>query len=120
MSKSNGITPGPWTTRQAYYTDAHRREGEDWLIESTVANTDIPDLAYTPSIAHMVREADAHLIAAAPDMLVLLNAILTRLDLEYAEYIARGEAPIFICAAMRENIHAVIDKAQKPKENDNV
>jgi hypothetical protein len=55
---------------------------------------------------------NARLIAAAPDLLELLEQILVRLELEKAEYLARGERPVFILAARIDDIKTAITKAK--------
>jgi hypothetical protein len=101
-AQMNGTTPGPWLARQAYYSDAHRRAGEDYAIESTVDNTDISSGPYHPYVAHMVREADAHLIAAAPDLLCALQLVMAYLSIHDPQYYEGNSDAIMARAAIAE------------------
>ena len=53
-------------------------------------------------------EANARLIAAAPDLLDLLKLLILRLDLEPVK-------AVFPCSAMRDDIRAAIAKAEEDR-----
>lgn len=82
-------TPGPWSV------DPDDREGMEWNIH--IVAKDDRDMRICFMASNGPVEANAHLIAAAPDML----AILQRIAVSYPGYI-----PDFI-----EGVYAVIDKA---------
>ena len=60
-----GRTPGPW----------HIMEGTDWVIISPEVSV---AAVYTPRGDREVRQANAHLIAAAPDLLEALEYVLSK------------------------------------------
>ena len=95
-------TPGPWTVAAS----SNPRNGTKWR-DIVSAGTE-----FCPSYVGEALERDAHLIAAAPELLELCKTILLRLDVEHAERIAKGEtAPHFICAALRDDLRAASAKA---------
>lgn len=83
-------TPRPWTTG---------RGNEIWAKRGPVAMT-----VARAEDDGSEEEANARLIAAAPDLLEQLQTVLARLDLEPV-------ASQFPCSAMREDIRAAIAKA---------
>ena len=70
-------TPGPW----------HIMEGTDWVIVSPEVSV---AAVYTPRGDPEVRQANARLIAAAPDMLAALEGLIHDFDRLKAEEIARA------------------------------
>ena len=70
-------TPGPW----------HIMEGTDWVIVSPEVSV---AAVYTPRGVREVRQANAHLIAAARDMLEALEGLIHDFDRRRAEEIARA------------------------------
>lgn len=86
-------TPGPWGKIYANVRDAAGR-----CVADCGSRTDAD------------AQANARLIAAAPDMLKILKWIDSRLDIEAAE---KGEQGIFPCSAWRPDIKEAIAKAEK-------
>lgn len=91
-------TPGPWYFQKSL-------EGPEYIIKpipgDVVAVTD-------PQETEGQEEANARLIAAAPDMLLTLKVILKRLQLEQKEH---GDKP-FMLKAHIPDIEKVIAKAE--------
>jgi len=88
-------TPGPWLAND---------DGLVWSDHNSLGKQNVIG-AFT--------QADAALIASAPELLELCKTVLRRLDQEHGERIAKGESrPSFICGAMRGDLRAAIAKAK--------
>lgn len=93
MALGSKHTPGPW-----------RYEPETETIRSVPQNYWLASMNSWDGQVKPRNAANARLIAAAPDLLEILQHVLTRLDLEPVE-------AVFPCSAMREDIRAAIVKA---------
>lgn len=74
------------------------------FIYATSGNTDIATV--DANACHASGQANARLIAAAPDMLNVLQTIITRLDMEPTDAVFWNS-----CYVLRENIRKAIRKA---------
>lgn len=63
-------TPGPWVVRPKRYLDTRRRVGP--------ADNEFFDVAYSSGNSNAESESNARLIAAAPEMLDVLKALVDR------------------------------------------
>jgi hypothetical protein len=105
-------TPGPWKMRDEY---RHKEEevlykvGPNFTIYSDGIEGKGNGKVFWAIAESIEKEATARLIAAAPELLEILQAVGRRLDIEASE---RGEGAVFICAAMRSRINAAIAKAE--------
>jgi hypothetical protein len=92
MATTQQHTPGPWTARQY----DHAIDGPRWYIHAMVGGGANPSLANLYVIADIGRhdaEANARLIALAPEMAEFVRSILDPLDLstDAEDLIARYE-----------------------------
>ena len=78
-------TPGPWTFRKGSYTPKWRED--TYLVET--GNLEHQEGG---QIAHMCLEANARLIAAAPEMLAFIKKYLISLELAGMKNDATSEA----------------------------
>ena len=85
-------TPGPW----------HIMEGTDWVIVSPEVSV---AAVYTPRGVREVRQANANLIAAAPDLLEALETAAYVLE-HYLDYTQND------MAVMAEDARAALAKAR--------
>lgn len=85
-------TPGPWNIRQC---------GSGWAIDFNEDQEQVVDYVY--------EEADAHLIAAAPNLLECLEMIVAEAD----SYTARTGKPVY---NWLDGSRAAIAKARGEKE----
>ena len=90
-------TSGPW-----FPVEYAECKGT-WHIDATGNNPFIADVC--SGNGEYPSEANARIIAAAPDLLAAVEAILQRIDLEPKE-------AVFPCSAMREDLRAAIRKAR--------
>ena len=67
-------TPGPWSVIDGHYPQFREIKGPSFTISIVLSATDLDFSDY------LKREADAQLIAAAPDMLAALYAVLHDCD----------------------------------------
>jgi len=103
-------TPGPWrvTAMTPHLPDRERMVISEHDRIALVL--DLDRYGSAGDAANNIAEADANaaLIAAAPDLLDVCKTVLLRLDVEAAE---RGEDAVFICAALRGDLRAAVEKA---------
>ena len=92
-------TPGPWSIEN------DNGDSPEAMGPCLCVTTDTSHIAFVFDDA----PANAHLIAAAPDLLEACEAVLLRLDLEAQE---QGEDAVFPCAAMRADLRAAITRAR--------
>ena len=105
----NGHTPGPWEMRdvsQNWLEILSPLEGGSSPVIATVLPTQYAVLGKSPE-----QFANARLIAAAPELLRILEHIALRLNLEETENPGR----VYILAARREEINNIIAKAKGAK-----
>lgn len=98
MTKNQQHTPGPWHVgMQPGPIIYDSRYGSQIVrMDNPFGQTDEDNLA------------NAHLIAAAPEMLAALQQVYTRLELEESE----NPNGTYLCAAMRGTIGRAIKKAK--------
>lgn len=99
----NKHTPGPLYVGELYNGVAFPIKTQDGLLVA------ITRFSMYPAIPREMALANAHLFAAAPDMLFQLETVLTRLDLEAKE---QGENATFLLAAQRHIIRRTIAQAK--------
>jgi len=73
-------TPGPWTVVQGNYPAIKEISGPSFGIKAVMWATDLNEDDYQK------RDADLRLIAAAPDLLSALNAMLTHMGMDEDEW----------------------------------
>jgi hypothetical protein len=93
-------TPGPWAVRNVH---------QSWVEIQGPEDADGSCQIIGSAMMCPEKEANATLMAAAPDMLAMLEFVLARLDLEARE---KGEGATFLLAAMRNDIRATIARAK--------
>lgn len=96
-------TPGPWKVETGLERKGRR---ERWRC-SVWANTMVADV--TDQVRPWEAEANARLIAAAPELLAELQALVNAVD-EYAEAAARDGEPVYL--NVPESAYAAIKKAR--------
>ena len=99
-SSSTEHTPGPWHFEQSKLGGHNIRD----------RSNNVPAIARTYEQGQA--EANACLIATAPELLACCKSVLTRLEAEAKDI--GGENPVFVCGAMRDNLRAAIAKATGP------
>lgn len=95
-------TPGPWIVNDWSSSGWSVRSKIGMPIASKRWGNELTGQEYRDEMI-----ANAHLIAAAPDMLDALRHVYARLEIEESE----NPGGAYILAAMRENIANVIRKA---------
>ena len=73
-------TPGPWQVMDSFYPSMKEVFGASFNIKCVMWATDLTEEDYQQ------RSADLRLIAAAPDLLSALNAMLTHMGMDEDEW----------------------------------
>jgi hypothetical protein len=73
-------TQGPWSVTDGHYPSFKEISGPSFKISVVMWATDLTEDDYRK------RDADLHLIAAAPDLLKALNAMLTHMGMDEDEW----------------------------------
>ena len=94
------FTKGPWYVEVCEYEDRIRAKAAGSDGELSICN-----LPHWREHFRVEQKANAHLIAAAPELLRACSLILTRLDAEAAD---QGKDAVFLGAALRDTLRAAI------------
>ena len=101
--------PGPWRVAP---------ELADTILCNGSGGYRISDMADDP--LHPITPADVRLMAAAPEMLLALQKITRRIEVERDDEAKEGGSGVFLGAAILPELQAAIAKAQGAPTNEHV
>jgi hypothetical protein len=108
QQKKTHTTPGPWYVREQ--DDVSEGNGYVFAVKAEAHGS------YIQNPGHANSEANARLMAAAPEMLLALQKITRRIEVERDDEAKEGGSGVFLGAAILPELQAAIAKAQGAPE----